>query len=495
MAENNINKTLDLLDIDEFITKNQCRKVTSPAIFIDNKSLKFHPDGVYSEEIFGRKGSRDRMKRFGYIETNFIFIHPIGYELLTTLFGKQVIDSLKKMEDVYILKNGAIVKKVDNQNNITQVINAPEQLYNILKEVKSTPESYKEIYEFYIEQDEKTFNRVLELLDRIFINKWLIIPAGVRDIVIQPNGTYREFEISEQYRYLIDTVNQINELLQKNDKQENNNKADLDDLLNTNDTNDNNAPEQIKKLINLFYLRLQKITDMLLNNISGKTGLFRGSKLSKRVDHVVRLVLGHNRNLDLNQVGIPWMFLIKLYEPFVVYHITKNPEFEDLKEFFKNQIQTLSLDNFRDYFNEVVKNPEMLPENIKNRIIEILDIIINGKYNNDVPKYVLVIRHPVESSDSILFLRPVIIKENEYVAQLPQSLFATLGADCDGDQINIYALHTKEANIEASTADPKYSLRGSTSIVKYTQDKASTDMDLSIAIYELTNDKYHMLPE
>ena len=54
------------------------------------------------------------------------------------------------------------------------------------------------------------------------------------------------------------------------------------------------------------------------------------------------------------------------------------------------------------------------------------------------------------------------------------------------DQINIYALHTRPALEEAKKADPKNTLLGSSSIVSYTKDKTSIDMDLSIAVYRLT---------
>jgi len=56
------------------------------------------------------------------------------------------------------------------------------------------------------------------------------------------------------------------------------------------------------------------------------------------------------------------------------------------------------------------------------------------------------------------------------------------------DQINIYALHTRKALEEAKSADPKYTLKGSSSIIHYNKNKTSIDMDLSIAVYRLTKD-------
>ena len=61
------------------------------------------------------------------------------------------------------------------------------------------------------------------------------------------------------------------------------------------------------------------------------------------------------------------------------------------------------------------------------------------------------------------------------------------------DQINLYALHTKQANLEAAKADPKYTSKGSQSIVHAYSRKASIDMDLSLAIYEITKDKYGLI--
>ena len=443
--ENTLNKTLELLDIDEFINENKCKKVTSPQIFIDAKSLKLHPEGVYSEIIFGRKGSRDRFQKFGYIETYFTFIHPIAIDILKSLFTRKVIESIIINEPVYITKTGALLSSsdADDKTQILETIQNIDEFKQLLQDIKNNDSNLDEtklaFRDFYIKQDEKTFQFILENLEKIFINKWLVIPAGYRDIMIYPNGTYREMEISEAYRKLIDIVNMINESVKETEKEKTLSSDENDDELLTlfTKTKQEYTTADIKQKLKIFYARLQNIVDLILNQISGKTGLFRGSKLSKRVDHVVRLVLGHNKNLDISQVQIPWMFLIKLYEPFVIYHITKNSEYSDLKEYFESNIGVLSPDNFREFFNEIVKNPTIIPDDIKERLIQLLQYIIDGKHEGDIEKYVLVIRHPVESRDSILFLRPVIDKENTYVARLPQVLFATLGADCSHDIIQI----------------------------------------------------------
>jgi DNA-directed RNA polymerase beta' subunit len=439
-----LNKTLELLDIEDFIRENKCKKVTSPQIFIDAKSLKLHPEGIYSEIIFGRRGSRDRFQKFGYIEAKFTFIHPIAIDILKSLFTRKVIDSIIINEPVYITKTGALVSSTDADEK-TQILNTIQNIdefKQLLQDIKEgnidTDEAKLAFRDFYIKQDEKSFQFVLDNLEKIFINKWLVIPAGYRDIMIYPNGTYREMEISEAYRKLIDIINMINESIKETEKEQSLNTDNDDELLSLfAKTKQEHVSADVKQKLKIFYARLQNIVDLILNQISGKTGLFRGSKLSKRVDHVVRLVLGHNKDLDINQVQIPWMFLIKLYEPFVIYHITKNPEYSDLKEYFESNIGVLSPDNFREFFNEIVRNPSLVPKEIKERLIQLLQYIIDGKHEGDIEKYVLVIRHPVESRDSILFLRPVIDREDTYVARLPQVLFATLGADCSHDTIQI----------------------------------------------------------
>ncbi|MEM3451994.1 MAG: hypothetical protein QW835_00005 [Candidatus Hadarchaeum sp.] len=65
------------IGIEEFIEKHKLKPVSSPRIYL---SGKLDPDGLYSEEIFGRLGSEERKHTFAYIDLrNHRIIHPEVY--------------------------------------------------------------------------------------------------------------------------------------------------------------------------------------------------------------------------------------------------------------------------------------------------------------------------------------------------------------------------------------------------------------------------------
>lgn len=76
-----------IMDVDAEIKQNGYLPVTSLAIN-EPSSPDFHPDGLFSEEIFGAIGSRERtLERFGYIELNTTILAPVIYRHVVKLSG------------------------------------------------------------------------------------------------------------------------------------------------------------------------------------------------------------------------------------------------------------------------------------------------------------------------------------------------------------------------------------------------------------------------
>ena len=76
---------IKVMDVDDFIQEVGARPVTSLAIHTPS-STEFHPDGLFSEEIFGMIGSEERLKTaFGYIELNTVILAPVIYRHLVKL--------------------------------------------------------------------------------------------------------------------------------------------------------------------------------------------------------------------------------------------------------------------------------------------------------------------------------------------------------------------------------------------------------------------------
>ena len=74
---------LNLLDINKYIQTKNVKEVKSTAIFAPG-GTNFDPNGRWSEEIFGRVGSKERKERFGYIDLRTKIINPTVYSIILT---------------------------------------------------------------------------------------------------------------------------------------------------------------------------------------------------------------------------------------------------------------------------------------------------------------------------------------------------------------------------------------------------------------------------
>jgi hypothetical protein len=101
---------LRFLDLNDFTRKLD--PVTSTQIF--TRSDEFHPQGLFSEMIFGVQGSLDRKKKFSYINLNTNVIHPTAYKIfmrldrkLEKMFSTELSFSLDKNKNLVPDENGS----------------------------------------------------------------------------------------------------------------------------------------------------------------------------------------------------------------------------------------------------------------------------------------------------------------------------------------------------------------------------------------------------
>ena len=66
---------INILNVDKFIKEHDWKEVTVPNYFIPNTSEN-HPDGLISDEIFGKPGTEDRKKMWGYISLGYTIMSP-----------------------------------------------------------------------------------------------------------------------------------------------------------------------------------------------------------------------------------------------------------------------------------------------------------------------------------------------------------------------------------------------------------------------------------
>lgn len=193
ISENALNLELLLLNQNHLRMMGEVKDL---AIF-ESSSTNFNPKGLFSTEIFGRVGSEDRTKKFGYIDLRIKVFHPLIY--------KHIV-SLKKLYENILL--GKVYAKFDNEKKDF---------------IEADAETGDTGYEYFV----KHFNKV-HLVDngsdaRLFkikliksfkiedllIDKILVIPAGLRDYTVDDAGKPSEDESNDLYRKVIISANSL----------------------------------------------------------------------------------------------------------------------------------------------------------------------------------------------------------------------------------------------------------------------------------------------
>lgn len=171
------------------------RPVTALDIF-EGGPEKFHDDGLFSTLIFGRVGSEERDKRFSYIDLKATIFHPFIFHQLVALRG---------------LYGGIMQGKAFATWNEKEKDFEPSDLVN-----------GETGYAFFFKHWDKIVFKRTESLQRderialvekfkanATVTKWLVGPAGLRDLQVDPDGRTREGEINEFYRSMLRSANSI----------------------------------------------------------------------------------------------------------------------------------------------------------------------------------------------------------------------------------------------------------------------------------------------
>lgn len=157
---------------------------------------EFHPEGLFSTEIFGRLGTPERETRFSYIELGTTIFHPFVYKALCSL---------------------AALYKGILEGNIYALYD--EELKDF---VKSDPIIGQTGYQFFFEhwrklQPKQTGSdsraakiEYIKHHDVIETRQVLVLPAGKRDIEFDDKGRPIDHEVNDLYRKIIQVSNTFN---------------------------------------------------------------------------------------------------------------------------------------------------------------------------------------------------------------------------------------------------------------------------------------------
>lgn len=175
----------------------QLKQVKSLNIYETNTKI-FALDGLFSQDIFGPVGSTLRNEKFGYIDLNLKILHPLAYR------------SLCKLKSLYAdIMSGKKYAIFDNEikDYVISNIDDGDTGYNFfLKHLKDIEFKDKG-------SDSRAYN--IKLIKKYYtdnknlLDKWLVLPAGLRDYTIDENGVPSEDEVNKLYRRLLNVSNLV----------------------------------------------------------------------------------------------------------------------------------------------------------------------------------------------------------------------------------------------------------------------------------------------
>lgn len=279
---------------------------------LESKTGDFHPHGLYSNLIFGKQGEEARFDREGFLDLKVPIFHPLYYKTLISLKGlyKEILEgtgyALWDEEEKDFIRAGV----VEGDTGFAFFIKHFPDL--VFKRNRSKARSLKiDLLEKY--------------RDQCFIQHFIVIPAGLRDIEFD-EGHPKEEDINGLYRRVIGAVNTITA------GRENKNSAAFDA-----------AKTNIQKAVLEIYL-------YLFNMLDGKKGALQGKYAARRVAGMTRnvlssqevggAILGDERQPGLNTTTVGVYQFIKGCVPYLTRYAFKQ---KFMREFFENLKYEVSL--------------------------------------------------------------------------------------------------------------------------------------------------------
>lgn len=242
---------LDLLELDANALKS-LRPVK--VLDIMDTSRNFHPDGLFSTEIFYKAGDEKRNRTYSYISLNSEVMHP--------LIAKTVFKLKGYYEEICA---GTTYAVFDAK----------------LKDfVKSDPDQGQTGYSFFMKHlkdikfEERTSAKrsdaialIYKFLNRLTIKNFIVMPAGLRDYMVDQDGKPSEDEVNGMYRKILNLANVL---------------ATSANAIN---------PEHLDHTRYRMQLALIEIHDYIINLLEGKSRLVQGKWAGRKVYDTSRNVI------------------------------------------------------------------------------------------------------------------------------------------------------------------------------------------------------------
>lgn len=498
----NLNKqpfNIDLLTLNQDHIKHMSR-INKLDIF-DGSSNNFHPEGLFSTEIFGRVGDEIRNKIFAYIKLNSVILHPLVYKTIISLraFYKDILSGNK---------NAIFNEKIMDFEESDQI--EGETGYSFFMK------HYKKIN--LVGNKSTGRDLKIELINKhkknSFMEYLLVMPAGLRDYEVDDDGKSTQDEINTFYKKVISNTNLLEHITDVSGEEKDVILFNLQNSVLNIYTYIVSLLDGKKKLIqgkwtsrNIFDSTRNVITsyphtsktlngDTSVGTTSTAMGLYQFLRntlplsINKIQNGLLSEVLPNpngmalltdKKTLELRQVEIDG----KDYDEYMSYEGLESV----LSKFKENDIRhsyVVIKDHYigliykDDKYFKMFKDIKELPDRFDKRLVEpitLTELLYLSVYKNHQDNPCVITRYPVTSYGSIypgyLYLKTTNKSEvkielddawepSEYKAtEFPikgESFFSTLGisskhldrlgADFDGDTCSSISFWTEESKIE-----------------------------------------------
>lgn len=436
---------ISIIDPKEYIPRKGLLPVTDHAIFELN-TRRFHPEGFFSEAIFGQIGSRDRLVKKGYLDLRTEIINPHLFRQLVTLKGFYQDVLASKVYAYYDPELKDLVKTTrDDPKGRTGFAFFLEQLP--LLEFQQTSSTKR--------KDKIALLKKYE--DRLLIDKFIIIPAGLRDVKTDAGRVAPE-EINKLYFALLSLTQALPDGLTK------------DPIF-----------DAIRYKIQM---QVQEIYVYIANLIDGKGG-FASAK------YAARSVVYANRNVitaapltrvmspqapnmfHVDEVQVPLFQALKGSVPLMV-HTLKTVFFDQV---FSNQTNNVSLINMDTLQLEYAEVPTSTIQQFITS--DGINDLINSFRNVEIQKNPISIES-TEKKKYTLYL----VYDNDDEIFILRSIEDFTHARTDYSRADISRAPNLEVLKELDLRDPI--VIGSTALAIYGMDITPQDLDI-----ELTTDEFN----
>lgn len=181
---------IDLLTVKETDLIKLGGEISVMDIF--NNLKQFHPNGLFSTTCFGNIGTEFRNRTFGYIDIKTEVLHPLIYFTVISLktFYKQILEGTVLV--IWDTKTKSFIKS-NNEESRTGYSFFMEHIEELVFEKNDS-----EKRTFLIDLFNKAIKEQNYKMQYI-----LVLPAGIRDYIIDENGKPQEDEINKLYRKIL----------------------------------------------------------------------------------------------------------------------------------------------------------------------------------------------------------------------------------------------------------------------------------------------------